>query len=357
MQITERPTSHHWRLLAAGAAAALALTACAGAPADDAAAPPDGTTAGDAAPLTVYSGRSESRVQELLDQFEAESGIPLDIRYGDTAELVAQVLEEGEASPADVFFAQDAGALGALSEAGRLVPLDDEVYDGVVDGYVAADGSWTATSARARVIAYDSQDLTPDELPQSLDDLLDPRWAGQIGFPPGNSSWNTFVTAVRLDRGDDGARQWLADFDAQNPERFNNNHGVIDGIENGQIQIGLVNHYYIYSKMEELGEENLRTRNHHVGGDPLGLVNVAGAGVMDTADDPARAQELVAFLTSEVAQQYFVDTSGEYAVRSGITSTVYDMPDITELEQPDIDLADLRTLEETLEMLQEAGMS
>ncbi|MBP2367477.1 extracellular solute-binding protein [Pseudonocardia parietis] len=356
MPITDQPTSHHWRLLATGAVVALALTACGGAPADDEAATAGGATAAQES-LTVYSGRSQGRVEAMLQQFEAESGIALEVRYGDTAELVAQVLEEGDASPADVFFAQDAGALGALSAAGRLTPLPEEVFDGIAEGYVAPDETWAATSARARVIAYDAQSLTPEELPQSLDDLLDPRWEGQIGFPPGNSSWNTFVTAVRLERGDDGARAWLEAFNAQNPERYSDNHGVIDGIENDQIQIGLVNHYYIYSKMEELGEENLRTRNHHVGGDPLGLVNVAGAGVMDTAADPARAQQLVGFLTSEVAQQYFADTSGEYSVRSGITSTVYEMPDITELEQPDIELAELRSLEQTLEMLQETGIS
>ncbi|MEQ3549494.1 extracellular solute-binding protein [Pseudonocardia nematodicida] len=354
MPITVHAPARTRRLLTAATATALALVlaACGSpAPADESAAPaPD-------EPLTVYSGRSENRVQEILDRFETESGIPLDIRYGDTAELVAQILEEGDASPADVFFAQDAGALGALSEVGRLVPLSPGTTDGVVDGYVAADRSWTATTARARVITYDAQELSPEELPQSLDDLLDPRWAGRIGFPPGNSSFNTFVTAVRLDRGDDGAREWLEAFLAQDPERFSNNHGVIDAIENGQVDIGLTNHYYIYSRMDELGEENVRTRNHHVGGDPLGLVNVAGAGVMDTADDPARAEQLIAYLTAPEAQQWFTDTSGEYAVRDGITSATYEMPGIADLRQPDIELADLRSLDETLEMLQELGLT
>jgi iron(III) transport system substrate-binding protein len=319
-----------------------ALTACSGQSAD----------------LTIYSGRNEQLVGGLLAQLEDRIGGTVEVRYGDSAELAAQLLEEGDGTAADVFFSQDAGALGALDQAGRLQPLPAAVLDAVPRQYRADDGDWVATSARSRVVFYDPRQVPEAELPNSLDELLDPKWKGRIGYPPTNASWQSFVTGIRVLRGEEGARAWLTAFAAQQPVRFGNNIQVLDGVDSGQIALGLANHYYWYERVKEVGLDKVNARVYFVpGGDPLGLVNVAGAGVLAATDDPELAQRAVEFLLSDTAQQYFADVTAEYPVRAGITSTVHDLPPLSTLQPPDIDLSDLSTLQQTQALLQETGLS
>jgi iron(III) transport system substrate-binding protein len=343
------------RLLAAGLAATsvLALAACGG---DEGGG--GGEVTGGEGLLTIYSGRNEQLVGGILDQLEQEVGVPVEVRYGGTGEMAAQILEEGEATPADLFFSQDAGALGALDDAGRLAPLPGDVLQAVPEQYHAQTGNWVATSARARVVAYDPRQVPDAQLPQDLEALTDPAWRGRIGYAPSNASWQSFVTGVRLTLGEEGARDWLTRFAANEPVRFENNIAVLDGVDGGQVALGLINHYYWFERVQERGADGVTARIHYVGGgDPLGLVNVAGAGVLAGSDDEAEAQRAVAFLLSETAQQYFADETAEYPVRAGVRSTVHDLPPLDSLQQPDIDLADLASLEQTQALLQETGLA
>lgn len=313
---------------------------------------------GESADLTIYSGRNEQLVGGLLTQLEERIGGTVEIRYGDTAELAAQLLEEGDGTEADVFFSQDAGALGALDQAGRLQPLPAPVLDAVPAQYRADDGTWVATSARSRVLFYDPRQVPEAEVPNTLDELLDPKWKGRIGYPPTNPSWQAFVTGIRVVRGEEGARQWLKAFAANEPVRFGNNIQTLDGVDTGQIALGLSNHYYWYERVAELGADKVNAKVFYVpGGDPLGLINVAGAGVLASTDQPEPARRAVEFLVSDTAQQYFADVTAEYPVRAGITSTVHDLPELSSLQPPDIDLSDLSTLQQTQALLQEAGLS
>ncbi|GAA3234685.1 iron ABC transporter substrate-binding protein [Pseudonocardia petroleophila] len=336
-------------LLTVGAA----LVACGGAPgpAPEAAAEGDGV-------LTIYSGRNEALVGPLIAQLEAAVGSPVEVRYGSTGEMAAQLLEEGADSPADLFFAQDAGALGAVAGAGLLAPLPADVLEPALERYRAADSTWVATSARARVVAYNTALVPEADLPASLDDLLDPRWAGQIGIAPSNASWLSFVTGLRLIRGEDGARQWLTAFAAQNPQRFDGNGAVVDAVAAGSVAAGLVNHYYLFEKIAELDPATYPVRNHYVANDPLGLVNVAGVGVTASADDPGPALEAVRYLLSTEGQQYLVDETAEYPVIAGVTParTDVDLAPLESLSAPDVDLADLSSLAETETLLQEVGL-
>jgi iron(III) transport system substrate-binding protein len=338
--------------------AAVLLAGCAGDPAPQApAAPEPGAQQAAAGPLVVYSGRSEELVGPLLEQLEASVGTDVEVRYGSTGEMSAQLLEEGANSPADVFFGQDAGALGALSAAGLLAPLPGDVVGPLPERYRAADSTWVATSARARVVAYNPTLVTEADLPRSVDDLLAPRWTGKLGYAPSNASWLSFVTGLRLVRGEDGARQWLTAFAAQQPQRFDGNGAILDAVAAGTIDAGLVNHYYLYEKTSELDPATYPVRNHYVPGDPLGLVNVAGAGVVAASDNKETAQRAVAFLLSPQAQQYLVDETGEYPVIDGVTPTrQYDLAPLESLAPPDVDLADLASLEQTEAMLQEVGL-
>ncbi|MGI8799197.1 MAG: extracellular solute-binding protein [Pseudonocardia sp.] len=317
------------------------LTACGGQPAD----------------LTIYSGRNQQLVGELLEQLKREVGGTVEVRYGTSSELAAQLLEEGERTQADVFFSQDAGALGELTAQGRLERLPDDVLNIVPAQYRAGDGNWVATSARVRVVAYDPRQVSAADLPTKLDDLVDPKWKGRIGYPPTNPSWQSFVTAVRVLRGEDGARDWLTKFKANEPVRFANNVEALAAVDRGQIALGLINHYYWFEKVAEVGAAAVTAKLHYVGnGDPLDLVNVAGVGVIKGSPKADLARRAAAFLVSQSAQQYFVDVTAEYPVRAGITSTKHQLPPLSSLQPPPIDLSKLASLKETLALLQETGL-
>jgi iron(III) transport system substrate-binding protein len=304
--------------------------------------------------ITVYSGRNLELVGPLLEQFTEETGIEVEVRDGDSAELAAQILTEGDASPADVFFSQDAGALGALSKAGLLAVLPEDTTALVPDAYRAADRTWVGTSGRARVIIY-NPDLVATP-PEDIDDLLDPQYRGKIGFAPSNASFQAFVTGLRILRGDDGAREWLEAFAAQQPVAYENNVGVRDAVDAGQVSVGLVNHYYLYELISEKGEENVTARNQFIGGgDPGGLVNVAGVGVVASTDDEEAAEELVAYLLSQAGQDYFAQQTYEYPLVAGVEAADA-LPSLSELDPPQIDLSELDSLQQTQELLAETGL-
>ena len=316
------------------------------------------TAGGDGDALVIYSGRNENLVDPILDRLEEAVGFPVEVRYAGTSELAAQLLEEGEATDADVFFGQDAGALGALARAGMLAELDQDVLDLVQPEYRDADGRWVATSGRARVVAYDPEQVTDVESLTGIDQLVEPEWAGEVGFAPSNASFHAFVTALRVDRGDDGAREWLEAFAANDPQDFENNIAVLDAVDAGQVSLGLINHYYWYQRAAEVGEDGVNARIHFLDNDdPGALINVAGAGVIEGTDQPEAAAAANEFLLSEEAQQYFADETAEYPVVEGVESTVFDLPPLSELQGSRIDLNDLDTLEETLAMLDEVGLT
>ncbi|WP_199422468.1 extracellular solute-binding protein [Actinotalea solisilvae] len=320
---------------------------------------------GDAAPeeesgpaLTIYSGRNENLVGPLLEQLEAAVGVPVEVRYAGSSELAAQLLEEGEGTDADLFFSQDAGALGALKNADMLADLPAAVLDRVPEQYRDADGTWVATSARARVLAYDPAQAPEVTSFTGIDQVLDEAYRGKIGFAPTNASFHAFVTALRLDRGEDGARRWLEDFAALDPQAYDNNIAVLDAVDEGQVALGLINHYYWYEQVAEEGADAVPSRLHFLASDdPGALINVAGVGVLAGSDMADEAQAAAEFLVSDEAQQYFADVTAEYPVVEGITSTEHDLQPLSELSGYVVDLNALESLEQTLALLDEVGLT
>lgn len=338
-------------------AASLLLTACGGSDsaesADDASSPQAST----GEPVVVYSGRSEELVAPLFADFTAETGIPVEVRYGDTAELAAQIIEEGDASPADLYFGQDAGALGALDAAGQCAPLPASVAETVPAAYRSADGNWTGITGRARVIAYDSSQVSADEVPTSVFELTDPKWAGQVAIAPTNGSFQAFVTGMRVAAGDEATREWLQGLIDNNVQLYEKNGLIRDGVDAGEVQLGLINHYYWYRKAAEVGEDQLNVRVAFTEpGDPGTLVNIAGACVVAPSDNTEGAEELLTWLLSDETQTWFVENTFEYPLTPGVAGPK-GAPAIEEVQGPDIPLAELEDLPGTLQMLQDVGLT
>lgn len=318
----------------------------------------EGSAAGEPGrePLTVYSGRSEELVGPLFRQFTEETGTPVRARYGDTAELAAQLIEEGAATPAQVFLAQDAGALGAVGQSGLFAALPAGVIEVIPPAYRAADGTWTGVTGRARAIVYDPRQVSTEDVPRSVFDLTEPKWRGQVAVAPTNASFQSFVTAMRIADGDEATRQWLTGLVDNDVQRYEKNGLILDAVDTGQVQLGLINHYYWYEKAAEIGEDSMRSRLAFTEpGDPGSLVNVAGVGILSSADSDPQAAEFVEWLLSPPTQRWFVDNTFEYPLLPSVPAAT-GLPPLDSLRGPDIPLADLDGLPATLAMLEDVGL-
>lgn len=305
-------------------------------------------------PLVIYSGRNENLVGPLIEQFQTDTGIQVEVRYGGTSEMAATILEEGANSPADVFYGQDAGALGALSQAGRLAPLPAAVLD-LVDGrFRSTLGDWIGASGRARVLVYNTELVSEADLPRDVWGLTEARWQGKVGWAPTNGSFQAFVTAMRVLEGEEQARVWLEAMIANGVQSFANNTAIVEATGRGEIEAGLVNHYYLLQFLAEQGE-SFPARNYFFPTATAGaMINVAGAGVINTTAHPQAAQSFLAYLLSPSAQQYFADQTNEYPLIPGITLNPI-LPPLADLITPALDLADLEDLQGTLDLLQDVG--
>ena len=305
--------------------------------------------------LTVYSGRNEDLVGPLIERFEDETDIETEVRYADSAELAATLLEEGEDTPADVFFSQDAGALGALQQRGLLADLPGPVLGRVPPHFRSAQGDWVGTSGRVRVIAFDTLEVRTAELTRTVLGRTNARFRGCVGWAPTNASFQTFVTALRLVEGDGVARRWLEDMQANDVQAYENNIAIRDAIANGEIALGLINHYYVAQAIAEEGADypvGLYTPREDVGG----LVNVAGAGVLAGTDRSEEAQRFVSFLLQPEAQRYFAQETREYPLAPGVPARQPGLPPLERIEGPAVDLNRLSDLQGTVELLQDTGV-
>jgi iron(III) transport system substrate-binding protein len=305
----------------------------------------------DEGPLVVYSGRSEELVAPLIEDFEASSGEEVEVRYGDSSELAATLLAEGEDTEADVFFAQDPASLGAAAELMAELP---EATLGLVDPkYRDTGGRWVGTSGRVRVVVHNTGSDVP--LPQTIDDTVGPDWAGQLGVAPTNGSFLAFISAMILERGEDGTRQWLEALAGNDPVEFDGNAPIVEATDNGELAGGLVNHYYLLRlRAEGAGQSS---ENWFIpAGDVGSLVMPAGAAITANTTNPDGAQQFIEFLLAEDAQTYFATETFEYPLLEGVAQPE-GAPPLSEVNSPDIDLSELAgVLDLATQLVAEAGL-
>ena len=316
-------------------------------------------SAGDGSSLTIYSGRDREYVEGLIDLFKKENPrIDVKVRYGDTAELAATLREEGDRTPADLFFSQDAGSLGALQDTGLLSKLPNDILDRVPAEYRSPEGYWVGTSARVRVVAYDSRKLSPSDLPRSVFQLTDPKWKGKVGWAPTNASFQAFVTAMRLTAGEEKTLQWLEAMKANDARAYDKNSLIRDAIANGEIEVGLINHYYV---LEAVNEEGVDPKSYPVkihffpSADAGSLINISGIGIPQSAGQKANAEKFTSFVLSRQGQEYFAQEVGEYPLVPGVKQDP-SLPPLSKVAHPKVDLTQLDQVQQTVQLLQKAGV-
>lgn len=323
--------------------------------------------------LVVYSGRSRALVDELVKKFEAKTGHTVDVRYGNDAELLAVMAEEGERSPADVFWANTTGALANASKQDMLRVLPDTLLD-VPDAYSSASGKWMPVTVRFRVLAYNPERVDTTDLPASVMDLPDlTQFRGRVGWTPTYSSFYDFITTMRDLKGEDTTRRWLRRMQQLNPASYSSNPPMIQALIAGEIDIALTNHYYIlqykYGGAEGEYEEEIYFDEpvvdeqapvdtyHFAPGDIGNLALVTGATLLRTSDRDELALEFMRFLVSREAQGYAAEVVHEYPVVQSVPLPPYMLTSDKALQiSPDYDFENLQNLGETLNMLREAGM-
>ncbi len=300
--------------------------------------------------ITIYSGRSETLVAPLFEKFSEETGIGIEVRYGDSADLAAQILEEGDNRQADVFFSQDAGSLGALEAENILAALPSRITSLVPSIYQSDTGKWVGVSGRARVINYNPE--TVSEVPSSVLDLMNPVWKERVGIAPTNASFQAFVTALRVLKGEGVARDFVVAM-KENAVLYESNAVILEAVEAGQVDVGLINHYYWYAKAKEIGTENMTSKIAWFESDDIGnLVNVAGVGALNSSESTLK---FIEWLLSKESQQFFVDSTFEYPLVQGVLPAA-DLPILASISKPEIDLTSLSSLQTTLELLSDVGL-
>ncbi len=311
---------------------------------------------GDDADVTIYSGRTEDLIQPILDEFEETSGLTVEVKYGNSADLALLIEEEAAASgaKADVFLSQSPGAIGFLEQNGRLATLPASTLERVPASVSDDAGRWVGFSGRQRVLVYNTDRVDPVELPDSVFELTEAEWSGRIGVAPSNSSFQDFVTAMRVEFGDDTTAEWLNGLHANDPTSYSNNTAIVQAVGRGEVDVGLVNHYYNYRALAENPDQP--TANHNFApDDPGSVLIVTAAAVIDGADHADNAAALIDYLLSTSGQQYFAEQTFEYPLAVGEPPAA---------GVPAIDFADVGGiayeslgggLERTREMITEAG--
>ncbi len=332
------------RRLTAATAAVLLVPALAGC----------GLGGSDEPSLVVYNAQHEELIDAVAKAFTEDTGIEVQLRNGSDLELGNQLATEGQASPADVFLTENSPAMTLVDGEDLLAELDPGTLEQVPEQYRPDDGRWTGFAARSTVLVYNTDQVGPDELPDSIMDLADPAWKGRISFSPTGADFQAIVSAVLATQGEQATREWLAGL-KENGTVYDGNNVVLESVNSGQKQAGVIYHYYWYRDQEESGENSDSSRLHFFGAqDPGAFISVSGAGVLESSDDTEDAQAFVEYLVSPAGQRVIADS---YALEYTLNPEVdlgREVKPLADLQPPDVDVSDLNG-PEVVQLMQEAG--
>ena len=306
--------------------------------------------------LTVYSGRDATFVQPLYDRFERETGIEMNVRYASSAALATTLVEEGRNSPADLYWSQEPGTLGLVAARGLLTRLPQKTTARVASRFTTRSRRWVGTTARSRVLVYNTRAVPENTLPTSVWQLANPAWKGRIGLAPTNASFQAFLGATIHLHGENRVRDWLRALQANDVRFYPNNTTVVQAVGRGDVHVGLVNHYYLYNVLADT--PNLPIRNHWFrDGDPGNLVLAAGIGIVSASSKQTLAQRFVDFVHSKWAQRRMARGPGaaEYPIVKGVPRRP-GLPPLTGIKGPRYNLGRLSAdLSPAVRLLLELG--
>jgi iron(III) transport system substrate-binding protein len=306
--------------------------------------------------LTLYSSQHEPMTEALLEGFEDESGAAVEVRYGEDEGLASQIEQEGDATPADVVLTENTPPLELLAGEELLTEVDSSTLAEVPSRYNSPSGNWVGVAARETVMVYNPDLIAAEELPASILDLAEPEWKGKLAIAPSEPDFVPIVSAIEKLDGEAAAKSWLEGF-AGNAKHYNDNEGIIAAVDDGQVAAGIVNHYYWYEAVAEEGKDKVPSKLHYFGNeDPGALVNVSGAGALESSDDPELAQEFLAYLVSEEGQAAIRESGDwEYPLNGEVPPPPGLKPFDT-LEPPKVGPADLGDGSRPVELMQEVGL-
>lgn len=329
----------------------IGTTACSAAQSAQTSPPASSAAAGS---LTLYTGRDEELIGPIIAKFTAETGHKVEVRYGNSAEMASQLIEEGANTPADVFYSQEVGAVGALAKRDLLGDLPAATVAKADQRFRPTAGSkWVGVTARSRVIVYNKAALNGAAEPKGVAELTGATYSGKVAVVPGNAGFQAFITGFRVSQGDAATTQWLKAMKVNTVNTgYESNGDVLEAVNKGDIAVGLINHYY-WARQPE-ADRAKATLVFPSGDDPGGLVNATAAGVTPKGATNPAAVALVDYLLSPAGQQAFVEQTWEYPVVDGVADPT-GIPALSDLTGPKLDLGDLDSLEATQKLLTQEG--
>jgi iron(III) transport system substrate-binding protein len=320
-----------------------------------------GASGGDAPAngLILYNGQHLQTTQALVNAFEKQTGITVTIRSGDEDQLAEQIMQEGSRSPADVFFTENSPALMKLAGQHLLAPTDASTLAAVPSAYNSPAANWVGVTARVSALVYNTSALKPSQLPSSVMDLAKPQWAGKLGIAPGETDFQPIITSIADTYGSAAALTWLKGVKANAGSHiYPDNETITSEVNSGQVEIGLINHYYWYRLRAEIGAAKIHSALHYFApADPGYVLNVSGAGILASSTHKASAQKFLAFLVSAAGQRIIAQTdSFEYPIRPGVAANPQ-LPPLSSLHPDPADtIARLGDGSTALALLQQAQL-
>ncbi|BBY53469.1 extracellular solute-binding protein [Mycobacterium koreense] len=311
---------------------------------------------GDAGTLTMYSGQHEELAEALAAGFEKQTGIHIDVRAGKDAEMVGQIIEEGQRSKADVVLTEEPGPIGELDSRGLLAAVPAEILEVPDHRFVPSTGNWLPWAARSRVLFYNPDLIAESDLPASILDLADSKWSGQFAYAPSGAFKSTTAYLINT-IGDQATLEWLAAIKA-NGVNEQKNGKVRDSVEAGQHAFGLSNHYYWYILARDKGgQQNLTSRVAYLNNDDAGALMLAsGAGVLASSQHQKQARRFLSWLADrDGGQRVVAEASPQFPLTPGVDSD-YPLPSLADLTFPDFDQSSLQNVDDANALLMQSGI-